>query len=83
MLVFHGVLFLLMGAGGCGVCAQSLRTGWLPMGPNGLRGRFEVRREGNPVGCWLLFATYTGGGGAMALFGLRLLFGLAEPLPLR
>lgn len=83
MAVFQGALFLLMGVGVCGVCVQSLRRGGLPMGPNGLRGRLEVRREGNPVGYWLLFAAYTGGGGAMALFGLRLLFGLAEPLPLQ
>ncbi len=83
MAVFQGILFLVLGAGVCGVCVQSLRKGWLPMGPNGLRGRFEVHREGNPLGYWLLFATYTGGGGAMAIFGLRLLFGLATPLPLQ
>lgn len=53
------------------------------MGPNGLRGRIEVRREGNPLSYWLLFVAYAGGGGAIALFGLRLLLGLAEPLPLQ
>ena len=83
MAGIQGVLFLLMGAGVVGVAFQSLRRGWLPMGPNGLRGRFEVHREGNPFGYWLLFAAYTGGGGTLALFGLRLLLGLAQPLPLQ
>lgn len=83
MAMFQGVLFLLLGAGVLGVAFQSLRRGWLPMGPNGLRGRVEVQRQGNPFGYWLLFAAYAGGGGAIALFGLRLMFGLAEPLPLQ
>jgi len=83
MTVFHGLLFRILGAGLLRVDCRALRSGWLPCGPNGLRGRLELRRGKQPAGFWLMFALYGAGGLWLLVFALRLLAGLAEPLPSR
>lgn len=50
MRLFQGVLFLISGAGLVAVAFRSVASGWLPCGPNGLRGRLELRRSDNPPG---------------------------------
>jgi hypothetical protein len=82
MAIFQGVLFLVLGAGLLLMVWRSLKSGWLPCGPNGLRGRLEFTREDQPAGFWLMFVLYGLGGLWLVVFSLRLLAGLAEPLPL-
>ncbi len=83
MALFQGLLFLFFGIGLLVVDYQSLAKGWLPCGPNGLKGRLEFRRDDRPIAYWLMFAVYGSGGSWLTVFALRLLFGDAEPLPLR
>ena len=82
MAVFQGVLFGLLGFGLMAIAWRSLALGWLPFGPKGLSGRVEFRRDEQPLGYWLAFALYGGGGAALAVFAIRLLAGSATPLPL-
>lgn len=82
MAIFQGLLIIVFGIGLVGIAIQSLSTGWLPCGPNGLKGRLEFRRERQPLGYWTMFVVYGGGGLWLGIFGLRLLLGSAEPLPL-
>lgn len=83
MAVFQGLLLLFFGVGLLVVDYQSLARGWLPCGPNGLKGRLEFRRDEQPLGYWLMFIVY-GAGGIWCLFaGIGILMGWAEPLPLR
>ncbi len=82
MAIFQGILFLFFGIGLLLVDYRSLASGWLPCGPNGLRGRVEIYRNKNPAGFWLMFAVYGAGGFWLLTFSLRLLAGAAEPLPL-
>lgn len=83
MGVFQGLVFLAFGAGLLAVDYRSLGRGWLPCGPNGLKGRLEFRRATQPLGYWTMFAVYGAGGVWLVGFGLQLLAGAAEPLPLR
>jgi len=83
MSVIQGLLFLFFGAGLLWVDYRALRIGWLPCGPNGLRGRLEFRRDEQPAGFWVMFVVYGVGGLWLLVFALRLLAGQAEPLPLR
>lgn len=78
----QGLFFLVMGAGVVLVSLQGLSRGWLPNGPNGFRQGTGVSRSEQPLGFWFFFLLYFGGGTAMAIYALRLLFGSAEPLPL-
>lgn len=82
MAIFQGILFLILGGGLLLVAWRSLKTGWLPCGPNGLKGRLEFTREHQPLRYWLMFALYGVGGLWLLVFALRLLAGVAEPLPL-
>lgn len=82
MAIFQGLLFLFFGIGLVAVDIQSLSRGWLPCGPNGLKGRLEFHRDRQPALYWLMFAVYGLAGLWLGLFGLRLLLGSAEPLPL-
>ena len=82
MTVFQSVLFLILGVGLIGGAVHSLRTGWLPCGPNGLNGRLEFRRDAQPLGFWVMFFVYGASGAALTLFAVALLLGRAEPLPL-
>ncbi len=82
MAIFQGLLFLFFGVGLLLVDYRSLGTGWLPCGPNGLKGRVEFTRTGQPFGYWLMFAVYGIGGLWLLILSLRLLAGVAEPLPL-
>ena len=71
-----GGFFLVMGTGLVFVALQGLRRGWLPNGPKGLERGEGVRRDDNPAGFWVMFALYSGGGGALAVYALRLLAGV-------
>ncbi|MGH8514462.1 MAG: hypothetical protein ACREV8_11095 [Gammaproteobacteria bacterium] len=82
MAVFQGAMFLLLGVGLLLTNYRSLTTGWLPCGPNGFKGRLEFKRSEQPIGFWLMFALYGAGGAWLLVFGLRLLAGQVEPLPL-
>jgi len=83
MAVIQGLLFLFFGVGLLIMDWQSLAKGWLPCGPNGLKGRLEFRRDEQPLAFWLMFAVYGAGGMWLTVFALRLLAGNAEPLPLQ
>jgi hypothetical protein len=82
MAVFQGLLFLALGVGLLLVDFRALRTGWLPCGPNGLKGRLEFRRVQQPAGFWTMFVVYGAGGTWLVIFALRLFIGSAQPLPL-
>lgn len=82
MAIFQGILFLILGGGLLLIVWRSLESGWLPCGPNGLKGRLEFTREHQPLQYWLMFFLYGAGGLWMVIFALRLLAGVAEPLPL-
>lgn len=82
MAIFQGAIFLFLGAGLLIMDWRSLRSGWLPCGPNGMKGRLELTRDGRPLGYWLLFVVYGLGGAWLVILSLRLLAGAAEPLPL-
>ncbi len=83
MAIFQGLLFLFFGAGLLLLDYQALQRGWLPCGPNGLKGRLEFRKDEQPVGFWLMFVLYAAGGLWLLVFALRLFTGLSEPLPLQ
>ena len=65
--------FLLMGVGLVLVALQGLQRGWLPNGPKGYERGEGVRRDDNPLGFWIMFTLYGGGGAALAVYALRLL----------
>ena len=48
MSIFQGLLFLLLGAGLLRVDYRALRSGSLPCGPNGFKGRLGRRFECAP-----------------------------------
>jgi hypothetical protein len=82
MAIFQGVLFLFFGVGLLIMDWQSLKSGWLPCGPKGLKGRLEFTRDAQPLGYWLMFVLYGAAGVWLVIFSVRLLTGLVEPLPL-
>ncbi|MBN9463376.1 MAG: hypothetical protein J0H00_19375 [Burkholderiales bacterium] len=83
MSTFQGLLFLLFGASLLWMDYRALRSGWLPCGPNGFRGRLEFRKNEQPVRFWVMFALYGAGGLWLLVLALQLLAGQAAPLPLR
>lgn len=83
MSIFQGLLFVLLGAGLLRVDYQALRSGSLPCGPNGFKGRLAFGRREQPVGFWVMFLLYGAGGLWLLALALRLLVGQAAPLPLR
>jgi hypothetical protein len=82
MAMVQGLLFLFFGVGLLVMDWRSLKSGWLPCGPNGLKGRLEFTRSGQPIGYWIMFLLYGAAGLWLLRFSLRLLAGHAEPLPL-
>ena len=83
MAIFQGVIFLFFG-----VCLllenyRALDSGWLPCGPNGIKGRLEFRMDTQPLAFWLMFIVYTVAGLSLIIYAVRLLAGWAEPLPLQ
>ena len=82
MAIFQGLFFLVLGAGLVAVSWSSLRTGWLPCGPKGLKGRLEFTRASEPCRFWIMFIFYASFGIYLFIFSLRLFVGIAEPLPL-
>jgi hypothetical protein len=83
MALFQGLFFLILGVGLLLMDYQSLSKGWLPCGPKGLRGRLELRKDQQPLLFWLLFVLYATAGIALTTLALRLVAGMATPLPLR
>lgn len=83
MSIIQGLLFLFFGAGLLLVDYRALRSGWLPCGPNGFKGRLEFRKNEQPVGFWVMFVLYGAGGLWLLVFALQLFAGQAAPLPLR
>lgn len=82
MAIFQGAMFLFFGVGLLLMNYRSLTTGWLPCGPNGLKGRLEFKKKEQPIGFWLMFTLYGAGGVWLLVFGMGLLAGHVEPLPL-
>lgn len=82
MAIFQGALFLFFGVCLLVMDWRSLKSGWLPCGPNGLKGRLEFTRAGQPLGYWVMFVLYGVAGAWLLVFSVRLLAGHAEPLPL-
>ena len=82
MAFFQGLFFLFFGVGLLTMDYRSLGTGWLPCGPNGFKGRLEFTRNDQPLAYWLMFALYGIAGIYLVIFSVRLLAGIAEPLPL-
>ena len=82
MHLVQGAIFLFSGAGLLVMVWRSLSVGYLLFGP-GIGSRSEVHRDRSPLGYWLVFAIYGVAGIWLTIFALRLLLGLAEPLPLR
>ncbi len=82
MVWFQGLFFTAIGLGLLAVGYQSLTRGWLPLGPNGFRGRLEVHRHTQPVAYWSVLAAYTLFALWVLRFGIGILFGTLAPLPL-
>jgi len=82
MVLFQGLFFSVIGLGLLAVSYQSLGRGWLPYGPNGFRGRVEVQRRTQPVAYWTLLAGYTLFALWVLRYGVGILFGTMDPLPL-
>ncbi|MCP9470290.1 MAG: hypothetical protein NNA31_09870 [Nitrospira sp.] len=72
MSIFQGLLFMPFGAGLVLVDYRALRSGWLPCGPNGFRGRLEFGKHEQPVGFWVMFVLYGTGGLWLPVFVLPL-----------
>jgi hypothetical protein len=83
MALLQGLLFLVFGLGLLLVDYRSLARGCLPCGSNGLGGRLEFRKDRQPMMYWVLFALYAVAGLALTILALRVLAGIAAPLPLR
>lgn len=83
MAQFQGLFLLVLGVGVVLVALQGARRGWLPNGPNGFKQGKGVSRSDAPLGFWFFFLLYFGGGTAVAIYALRILFGSAAPLPLQ
>lgn len=81
MRLFQGLLFLFLGAGLVLVAFRSLSSGWLPCGPNGLKGRLEFGRKEQPFGYWLMFTVYSVAGIWLAGYAIGILVGAVPPLP--
>jgi hypothetical protein len=75
MSKFEGWLLLVMGVGLAAVAVQGIFRGWLPNGPNGFKRGEGVSRESQPIGFWLFFSLYFGGGVYVAIHALRFLLG--------
>lgn len=83
MALFQGVFFLVLGVGIVLIVYRSPSRGWLPMGPKGIAGRLEIRRDRAWLLFWALYLLYGAVGLWMLSFALRLFMGTVEPLPLR
>lgn len=79
---FMGLLFLIMGVGLVLVAWQGLSKGWLPNGPNGYKQGTGVKKDENPVGFWIMFIIYAGGGAYVTVLALQTLAGHG-PLQIR
>lgn len=83
MSIFQGLLFAFFGAGLLWTAYGALRSGRLPCGPNGFKGRLQFSRQEQPAGFWVMLVVYGAGGLWLLIFALKLLAGQAAPLPLR
>ncbi len=83
MRIFQAFFFLFFGIGLSIMAWRGIGRGWLPFGTRGLAGRFEPRREEQPLAFWMAFAVYVAAGAALTVYALMLFIGAAAPLPLR
>jgi hypothetical protein len=82
MVFFQGLFFLVLGVGLVLIAWNSRRTGWLPYGPRRFGRDIAVWRHDRPIFYWILFFGYNMAGLWMTVFALRVLVGVAQPLPL-
>jgi len=83
MALFQGLFLLVVGYGLLAVVYRSLSTGWLPFGPNGLKGRLELSMHRQPFAYWSAFTLYCAFGVWLVFLALGMLSGHTAPLPLR
>lgn len=83
MRLFQGLLFMFLGVSLVVVDFRSLSSGWLPCGPDWLKGQLVFRRDESPFAYWLMLVVYGVAGFALAIYALAVLLGNAAPLPLR
>ncbi len=81
MVLFQGLILLVLGYGTLAVAYRSLTHGWLPFGPNGLKGRVEFRMADQPFAYWMAFTFYCGLGVWCVTLAFGVLSGEMEPLP--
>jgi hypothetical protein len=73
MTILQCGFFFLLGLGLLLMIYRSFDTVWLACGSNGLKGRFELRRDEHPAGYWLVFCAYGVVGLGLLAHGLSLL----------
>lgn len=83
MQLFQGLLLIFFGAGLLLVARRGWRDGEIPAGAYFLRGRFLPSRRNNPLVFHLFVLLYIVLGLWLGVYGLQILTGSAEPLPLR
>lgn len=85
MALFQGLLFTFFGIGALIVAWRGWHSGELPAGPDirqGITGRFHPNRRDNFLAFHFFFLIYVIGGIWLLVFGLGVLFGKYDPLPL-
>ena len=74
MTILQSGFFFVLGIGLLLMIYRSLDMGGLHCGSNGVKGRFELRRDEHPAGYWwLVFCGYGAGGLGLLAYGLSLL----------
>jgi hypothetical protein len=82
MVFLQFALFTLLGVAFVATTWRSLHTGRLPCGPKSVFFDHIVRRDKSAAAYWLIFVCYNAFGAWLVLHGLRILFGVIEPVPL-
>lgn len=72
---------LAFGIGLLAVAYQGYRKGEIPAGSNGFK-PYRPSRENNPFAFHFFISLYIAGGFALLIWGILVMAGLAEPLPL-
>lgn len=80
--VLGGLFLIVVGLGVLAVARQGWRSGELPAGARGLSS-YRPRRYEEPAAFHFFFLLYLAGGSAALVYGVLMLAGAVEPLPLR
>lgn len=80
--ILSGLFLIFVGLGVLAVARQGWRSGELPAGARGLSS-YRPRRDEDPGAFHFFFLLYLGGGSAALVYGVLMLAGAVEPLPLR